>query len=620
MSVNLGKKLNEELSDINEEITTITAEIRNLQKRKNELIEKKQQLERRIQDRNTALSEDYSSWEADTFPWSAEAKKVLKNVFKLDDFRPLQKSVINVVLSGEDCLIIMSTGGGKSLCYQLPAILKKGITLVVSPLVSLIQDQIMQLKKLEIEAVTLNQHTPKEEVKRIQMALTDEASNLRLVYVTPEKLAKSKLFMSKLEKCAEAKRLKLIAIDEVHCVSQWGNDFRPDYQFLHILKKQFKNVPLLGLTATATANVLADVKSVLGIQSSIVLRAGFNRENLFYEVRLKPSSAKDTLNDLVKLINGKFKGQSGIIYCFSRKECEDLAAELRSKQIQAGYYHAYMEPEKRLKCHEKWISGKIHIIVATVAFGMGIDKPDVRFVIHHSLSKSMENYYQESGRAGRDGKPAHCILYYRFTDVFRVSTMVATEKTGTQNLYSVLAYATTANSCRRVIIAQFFDETWDESWCNNMCDNCASNNVKTSKNDNDIDLSKYITMAKEIIETQSSNDKGSGRITAPKLAELMDKKLSSISREGIEKILATLLLQGFIQEDFHFTPYAIISYITVGARAKYGSGGASSSSAIQSNSKNSNKDSKKRNGNQQPSSSNTSIKKSKNEPSVIELI
>ncbi|CAD6190387.1 unnamed protein product [Caenorhabditis auriculariae] len=376
-----NSKLSAELSAIDEQLAAVEKELQQLRRHKNELTEKRAAIQRRIENR---CGEDDASladrWDRDGFPWTEEANRILKENFRLDHFRPLQRAAINAVMSKEDAIVILSTGGGKSLCYQLPALLAK--------------DQIHQLRKLGIEAAALNASTSKEEAKQVEDAITNKDSSFRLLYVTPEKLAKSKRMMNKLEKSLSVGFLKLIAIDEVHCCSQWGHDFRTDYAFLNVLKRQFKGVPILGLTATATASVLDDVKEMLGVQAAIVFRAGFNRPNLTYEVRPKPASDDDCAAAIASVINNRFKNESGIVYCLSRNDSEKVAASLKKLGIKAKHYHAHLEPQQRSQVHEKWLADQFQVIVATVAFGMGIDKPDVRFVIHHSLPKSVENYYQ----------------------------------------------------------------------------------------------------------------------------------------------------------------------------------------------------------------------------------
>ncbi|CAG9530750.1 unnamed protein product [Cercopithifilaria johnstoni] len=556
----LGAKFSMELSKLDEELERIEDDICTLKKRKHELLEKKAQIEKRIVERNIDNERSFRIWDSDDFQWVKECRRVLRDIFKLNDFRPLQRAVINAVLSKEDCLVVMSTGSGKSLCYQLPAVVMNGIVMVVSPLVALIEDQLHQLKKLGIDAATLNQMTAKEEISRVQAALTDSKASLRLLYVTPEKLAKSKRIMNRLEKCNEMKRLKLIAIDEVHCCSQWGHDFRPDFKFLNVLKRQFQTVPLIGLTATATADVISDVKNMLGIPAAVEFRAGFNRPNLHYSVCQKPSSDVEFVDILVKLIKTRFTELSGIIYCFSRKECEELTKSLRTNGIKASHYHAFLDADKRNITHEKWLSGAINVIVATVAFGMGIDKPDVRYVIHHSLPKSLENYYQESGRVGRDGNKAYCILYYRLNDLFRQSTMVCTEKTGVRNLYSVLSYCTQSSECRRSVIAEHFNVEWNSSMCVKMCDICSqANDIER------VDVTDYWRVMLKVLKSVQKTD--SGRITGMKLVELTWKKISSVNRELIELLVAKLILDGYLKEDFHFTPYSIISYVVPGEKS-----------------------------------------------------
>ncbi|PIO77718.1 ATP-dependent DNA helicase, RecQ family [Teladorsagia circumcincta] len=305
-----------ELAEIVEEIEFNQRKIAELIDRNEQLEQRKAELEIALEIRNVEQAEKIASIQFDgTFPWSGSVDSILKEIFHLRSFRPLQREAINAVMSELDTLVVMSTGAGKSL------------VVVISPLISLIEDQLAGLRKLGIEGAALNQSTSKEDVKRIEAQLVQKDSDLRLLYITPEKLAKSKRLMNKLEKSADVGALKVFAIDEVHCCSQWGHDFRPDYKFLNILKRQFPNVPLLGLTATATASVLADVKSMLDIPNAVVFKAGFNRTNLYYEVIQKPDG--DITAELANLIKTRFPNQSGIVYCFSRKDCEEVAARLR---------------------------------------------------------------------------------------------------------------------------------------------------------------------------------------------------------------------------------------------------------------------------------------------------
>lgn len=346
--------------------------------------------------------------------------------------------------------------------------------------------------------------------------------------------------------------------------------FFADYKALGILKRQFPNTSLIGLTATATNHVLKDAQKILCVDKCLTFTASFNRPNLFYEVRQKPSNTEDFIEDIVKLISGRYKGQSGIIYCFSQKDSEQVTISLHKLGIRAGAYHANMEPEDKTKVHTKWSANEIQVVVATVAFGMGIDKPDVRFVIHHSMSKSMENYYQESGRAGRDDMKADCILYYGFGDIFRISSMVVMENVGQQKLYEMVSYCQNISKCRRVLIAQHFDEVWNSEGCSKMCDNCCRDISFERKN-----VTEY---CRDLIKILKQADELNERLTPLKLIDAwMGKGVAKLRvagvappklpREDLEKIIAHFLLQQYLKEDYSFTAYATISYLKIGPKA-----------------------------------------------------
>ncbi|CAF2593081.1 unnamed protein product [Rotaria sp. Silwood2] len=344
--------------------------------------------------------------------------------------------------------------------------------------------------------------------------------------------------MSKLQKLYETKRFSRLIIDEVHCVSQFGHDFRPDYKYLSIFKRQFPNLPILGLTATATLKVIHDIRKILQISNCILFRAPFNRKNLFYEVYHKPNVGKDALSDLVHCIQRRFDQQS---------------------DIKAGCYHAGLSSTARTQVHEQWLKNQVHVICATIAFGMGIDKPDVRFVIHHSLSKSIENFYQESGRAGRDDQQSYCILFFRFADVFRLAPMAFSDKSGNglKNLYSMISYCLNESQCRRKLIAKYFDEVWQSNDCNQMCDICTRSSISITKRN-------CREEALIIINYLSDNKKE--RITAIKLIEKLSIK--TMTKLDLQRLILQLIIDQYLKENFRFTSYATICYIKLGPRSE----------------------------------------------------
>lgn len=388
----------------------------------------------------------------------------LKQHFGYDKFRPLQEEIVQRVLEKEDCLVLMPTGGGKSLCFQLPTLMQDGLTIVISPLISLMKDQVDALRANGINATYLNSTLTADEKVQILRDVTDGTT--KLLYIAPERLAVPQ-FAALLHKLP----VSLFAIDEAHCISEWGHDFRPDYRNLNQLRTNLPNIPIIALTATATQKVREDIVKQLQLASPHIFTSSFNRENLSYEVLPKKESF-GTILSLIEL----HPQESVIIYCFSRKDTEKLAEKLRDNGHNAGTYHAGLNADQRRENQDKFIRDEIHIMVATIAFGMGIDKPDVRLVIHHSLPKSIEGYYQETGRAGRDGLPARCVLLFSTADKFKQDYFISLmsdeeEKAQAQhNLDQTLDYGK-LDSCRRKFLLQYFNEDYTTDNCAN-CDQC----------------------------------------------------------------------------------------------------------------------------------------------------
>uniref|UniRef100_A0A1D1XKM2 DNA 3'-5' helicase n=1 Tax=Anthurium amnicola TaxID=1678845 RepID=A0A1D1XKM2_9ARAE len=431
-------------------------------------------------------------WSSKDFPWTKKLEANNRKVFGNHSFRPNQREVINATMSGYDVFVLMPTGGGKSLTYQLPALICPGITLVVSPLVSLIQDQIMHMLQANIPAAYLSASMEWAEQQDILRDLISPSCKYKLLYVTPEKVAKSDVLWRHLESLNANGLLARIVIDEAHCVSQWGHDFRPDYQGLGILKQKFPSTPVLALTATATASVKEDVVQALGLINCIVFRQSFNRPNLWFSIMPK---TKKCLDDIDRFIKENHFDECGIIYCLSRMDCEKVAEKLEECGHKAAFYHGSMDPRQRAFIQKQWSKDEINIICATVAFGMGINKPDVRFVIHHSLPKSIEGYHQECGRAGRDGQRSSCVLYYNYSDYIRVKHMLtqgvieqspsasgsrrsflnsgSVLDTNIENVARMVSYCENNVDCRRLLQLVHFGEKFDRTNCQRTCDNCS---------------------------------------------------------------------------------------------------------------------------------------------------
>ncbi len=396
-----------------------------------------------------------------------DLKGALRTYFGFDSFKGKQEDIINNVLNGKNTFVIMPTGGGKSLCYQLPALLSEGTAIVVSPLIALMKNQVDAIRNIsnsESIAHFLNSSLSKTEITRVKADI--QKGQTKLLYVAPESLTKQEYidFLTSVD-------ISFFAIDEAHCISEWGHDFRPEYRRLREIFEKISDVPIIALTATATPKVQFDIQKNLNMLDATLFKSSFNRDNLYYEIRPK----KDVEREIIRYIRGR-EGKSGIIYCLSRKKVEQLAELLQVNGIHALPYHAGLDASTRARHQDMFLMEETSIIVATIAFGMGIDKPDVRFVIHHDIPKSLESYYQETGRAGRDGGEGECVVFYSYKDIEKLEKFlqgkpVTEQEIGKQLLHEIVSFTETS-VCRRKFILHYFGEEFDEAECNCMCDNC----------------------------------------------------------------------------------------------------------------------------------------------------
>lgn len=490
----------------------------------------------------------------------------LKKYFGFSQFKGLQEQVVKSIITGNNTFVIMPTGGGKSLCYQLPALIQEGTAIVVSPLIALMKNQVDAIRSLSSEngiAHVLNSSLTKTEIAQVKKDIVSGIT--KLLYVAPESLTKEE-YTSFLKSVP----LSFVAIDEAHCISEWGHDFRPEYRNLRSIIKQLGDIPVIGLTATATPKVQEDILKNLDMVNANTFKASFNRPNLYYEIRTK---TKNIESDIIRFIK-QHKGKSGIIYCLSRKKVEEIANVLQVNGVSAVPYHAGLDAKTRARHQDMFLMEDVEVVVATIAFGMGIDKPDVRFVIHHDIPKSLESYYQETGRAGRDGGEGHCLAYYSYKDVeklekFMSGKPVAEQEIGFALLQEVVAYAETSMS-RRKFLLHYFGEEFDSETGEgaDMDDNVRNPKSKVEAKDQVVKLlqvvrdTKHLYKSKEIIFTLI------GKVNATIKAHRTDAQKFFGSGADFEErhwmaLIRQVLVEGYLSKDIE--TYGILKLTPKGA-------------------------------------------------------
>ncbi|WRT64897.1 uncharacterized protein IL334_001836 [Kwoniella shivajii] len=630
LDVEAKEALNVALAKLDREIKDVEAQLRPLQELHSSLSSERRALESQllkasslpkptiVPSTKASVQSGLIDYQSSNFIFAPQVMQNLKNTFHLNHFRLCQEGVINAAVDGRDIVCVMPTGGGKSLTYQLPAVMGRGLTVVISPLLALIWDQVRGLKELGVECVMMTGATSTSEQNEIYERMRNGSSTgnkeIRLCYVTPEKVSKSKRLISTLEKLNEGGRLRRFVIDEAHCCSQLGHDFRPDYKKLSMLKTLFPRVPIQAVTATLSSKTLPDLLKILRLgpitdgraaksTGTVFFSAPLFRPNLHYKVLPKPSNAKSAIAAMGAWIQKNHPGQSGIIYCLSKKDTETVAEELRewsNGDIKTGIYHAGIGDYEKERIHVGWRQGKVNVICATIAFGLGIDKGDVRY-----MSKSLEGYYQETGRAGRDGQDSDCVLFYRGQDAARLSSLTYGDVDGSSKLQEMLRFAQDLRTCRKVAFAKYFSASahlsasaWDApdslssssgstSSCG-ICDNCLRPADSIITKDVTIETWKILKVAQAV-------ERDGGRVTLANLADLVrglggglfgvvgggegkkgKRKLNgekekvdleevggkiTMSKDDIEALLTHLILLGYLSDSYHATAFSVNVYI-----------------------------------------------------------